>query len=807
MLKNYLRVALRNLRNNKGFSVINIIGLAVGVASCITILLYVQNELSYDRFNKDAGNIYRVHFHAFFNDKDLNMALSCAPLEPTLLRDYPQVVTGTRVAYTGAPVLRYRDKAFSETKFYFVDSTFFDVFSVHFIEGNPKTALTQPNTIVITEAMAKKYFGNENPMGKILNADHRQDYMVTGVVDGFPQNAHFHFNFLVPVWSRPDSRNGLWLSNNYYTYIVLRKGTNAATFQKEMNKGLRKYIGPQLKASTGVTFDQFESSGNKLGFYLQPLTSIHLHSHLDYEISPNSDVTYVWVFSTIAIVILLIACINFMNLATARSEKRAKEVGIRKTLGSSRRRLIAQFMAESMLISLISVAISVGIVELLLPLFNGISGKSLTLGMLDSVYSIPLFVLLAVVVGALAGSYPALYLSSFLPAQVLKSEGGRGNRKSVLRSVLVISQFVVSIVLIVSTFVIYNELSFIRNKNLGFNKEQVVIVNKTDDIGAQIQSFESELGGNLAIRSVSNSTAIPGDQTGDTVFEPEGGSSRNAQDIRTIQCDYNFARTYKITMAEGRFLSREHPSDSGAIVLNQAAVKAFGLKDPVGKTLYSLPSPGQKPQPFVIIGVMKDFNYQSLHQAIRPLGIGLFQRGGFGKFVSVRIVPGNYRRTIAFLQQTWNKYADNEAFDYDFLDQDLNHLYREDIRTDRIAGVFSALAIFIACLGLLGLAAFTTEQRTKEIGIRKVLGASVPELIGLLSSEFAKWVLIANVIAWPLAYLIMDRWLQNFAYKTSINLWIFVASGLIALLIAIATVSSQAIKAATANPIRALRYE
>ncbi len=807
MLKNYLRVALRNLRKNKGFSLINIVGLAVGVACCITILLYVRNELSYDRFNKNADQIYRVHFHAYFNDKDLNMALSCAPLEPTLLRDFPQVVAGTRVAFYGAPVLRYGDKAFSETKFFWVDSTFFDVFTVHFLEGNSNTALTRPNTVVITEAMAKKYFGNEDPMGKILNADHRRDYMVSGVVDGFPENAHFHFDFLASLDTYQDSQNQVWLSNNYYTYIDLRKGTNAAAFQKQMNADLRKYIGPQLKASTGVTFDQFESNGNRLGFYLQPLTSIHLHSHLQYEIAPNSDIAYVWVFSAIAIAILLIACINFMNLATARSQKRAKEVGIRKTLGSSRGRLVAQFMSESMVMSLIAVALGVGIVELLMPLFNDISGKSLTLGIFDNFYAVPLLILLAAGVGALSGIYPAFYLSSFLPAHVLKSEGKKGNRKSVLRSVLVISQFVVSIVLIVSTFMIYSQLRYIQNKNLGFNKDHIVIINKTDDIDSQIQSFESELRSDPAIRSLSNSTDIPGDQSGDNVFNPEGGSSRTAQDIRTIQCDYDFAKTYQMTMAEGRFFSVEHPSDSTAIVLNQASVEAFGLKDPVGKTLNAMPSPGKKPVPYTIIGVVKNFNYQSLHEAIRPLGILLFRSGGFGKFVSVRIAPGDYQGTISFLGSTWKKYADNESFDYEFLDQNLDHLYRTDIRTNRIAGVFSVLAIFIACLGLLGLAAFTTEQRTKEIGIRKVLGASIPELIALLSSEFVKWVIIANVIAWPLAYYVMNRWLQDFAYKTSISLWIFVISGLIALLIALATVSSHAIKAATANPIRSLRYE
>ncbi len=807
MLKNYLFVALRNLRKYKSFSLINIFGLAIGVTCCIVIFLFIRNELSYDRFNKNADRIYRIHFHAFFNGKDVNLAVSAAPLEPTLLRDFPEVVSATRIAKLGFPVLRYKDKAFSEERFYWVDSTFFNVFTLHFLEGNPKTALTQPNTVVITQAMAKKYFGSANAMGKILNMDRKNDYVVTGVVDGFPRNSHFQFDFLGSLTTIPDSRNQIWLSNNYYTYVVLRKGTDPSTFEKKMNEDLRKYIGPQIKSATGVSYNQFESAGNRIGFYLQPLTSIHLHSHLDYEIEPNSDVMYVYIFSAIAFLILLVACINFMNLSTARSERRAKEVGIRKTLGSNRRSLVFQFLSESTLISLIAVFISIGLVELLLPLFNDISGKQLRLGVLDNFYSIPLLILFAVVIGIIAGSYPAFYLSSFIPVKVLKIESRKGNRKSILRSILVITQFAVSIMLFISTFIIYNQLKYIQNKNLGFNKENVIIINRTDDIGSQIDSFKQELLSNTSVLNVCNSTGIPGNQSGDNVFKPEGNSSNDAQDIRTLACDMNFAKTYGINMTEGRFFSKEHPSDSSAVVLNEAAVKALRLKDPVGKVIQNMPGLNRTVQKYVIIGVTNDFNYQSLKEKVQPLILLLFHQGGFGKFTAVRITSGNVHETIQFLEDTWKKYAGNEAFDYNFLDQNLQHLYMADIRTSRIAAVFSIIAIFIACLGLLGLAAFITEQRTKEIGIRKVLGASVPEVIALLSMQFVKWVVIANVIAWPLAYFTMNKWLQNFAYKTSIGFWVFAISGVAALVIALLTVSAHAVKAATANPIKSLRYE
>lgn len=463
-------------------------------------------------------------------------------------------------------------------------------------------------------------------------------------------------------------------------------------------------------------------------------------------------------------------------------------------------------MAESVVTSLIAVFLAVGIVELLLPLFNDISGKDLSMGIFDNLYSIPLLALFAIVVGILAGSYPAFYLSSFIPVHVLKADSSKGNRKSLLRSILVISQFAVSIILFISTFIIYRQLKYVQDKNLGFNKDQVIIINKTDDIGKQIESFKQELLSNPEVISFSNSDGIPGNQIGDDVFEPEGGTSRDAQSLRTIRCDCDFANTYQIKMAAGRFLSKDHPSDSMAVVLNEAAVKALALKDPVGKILVGL-KVNKNPPKFQIIGVMKDFNYESLHEAIRPLAFGMFSHGDFGKFVSVRIAPDNYQNTIAFLDDTWKKYAGNEAFEYNFLDQNLQRLYLSDIRAGKIAATFSVLAILIACLGLLGLAAFITEQRTKEIGIRKVLGASVSEVIALLSAEFAKWVLIANVIAWPLAYYAMNNWLKNFAYRIDISFWIFFASGAMALVVALLTVSTQAVRAATANPVESLRHE
>ena len=807
MLKNNLRIALRNLRKYKAFSLINIVGLAVGTACCILIFLYVKDELSYDKFNKNANRIYRVNLQAKVNNAEINSADSPAPMGAALLNNFPEVEAYTRVRNTSFPVIRYKDKAFSEERFFFADSTFFDVFTIKFLEGNPRTALAKPNSLVLTEATARKYFGNEEPIGKILNADHVRDYQVTGVVKGFPPNSHFHFDFLASMSTYKDSRSPFWLSNNYYTYLLLRKGADPVKLYNEMSKMVKKYVSPQLKLSIGVNIEQFESAGNRYTYNLQPLTSIHLHSHLADEIEPNSDISYVYIFSAIAIAILLIASINFMNLSTARSERRAKEVGIRKTLGSNRGQLVRQFIAESVLLSFISVMLAIVIVELVIPSFNSLSTKQISLNLFNNFFSLPLLAAFAVIVGIIAGSYPAFYLSSFRPAHILKSDSRKGNRKSMLRGGLVIFQFAVSIVLFIGTFIIQDQLNYIQDKNLGFNKEQVVIINKTDDIGKNIESFKRELASYPKVVKVTNSTSIPGNQRGDTAYKIEGTSANQSVDIRVIGCDYNFTNTYDIKMAAGRFFSKEHPSDTMAVVLNQAAVRSFGVSNPVGKNLVEYGKTQDKSINHRIIGVVKDFNFESLHQKIRPLVFRLFASRNFGRFVSVRIAAGDYQNTISFIEKTWKKFAGDQAFDYSFFDQTWSHLYIAEQRTSKVSLVFSVLAIFIACLGLLGLAAFVTEQRTKEIGIRKVLGASMLEIFILLSKEFTKWVVIANVIAWPVAYFIMKNWLNDFAYKVSITPWIFLYSGVLALIIAVFTVSSQVIKAARANPVKSLRYE
>ncbi len=808
MLKNYLRIAIRNLKKYKVYSLINVVGLAIGITCCIVIMLFVTDELSYDRFNKNVDQIYRPTVLGLMNGHDIRSALSPSPMGGAVKHDFPEVIAYTRLHQEGPHVIKYKNRIFTDDKFIWADSTLFDVFSLPFIAGNPKTALTQPNTVVITESTAHKYFGSEDPMGRILNIDKRADYIVTGVIKDIPHNSHFHPDLIGSLTTVPDSRNPNWLSNNYYTYFLLRKGTDPNDFQRKLNEEFLAHAGPQLQAITGVSMEQFLSAGNKYGYALQPLASIHLNSNLDYELEPNSDISYIYIFSAIALAILLIACINFINLATARSEKRAKEVGVRKTLGSPRTHLIGQFMAESVLMSGLAVICAIGIVEVLLPLFNGFANKKMSLDLFNNLSSILLLISLAIVVGIIAGSYPALYLSSFRPIDVLKSDIKKGGTKSIFRNSLVVFQFTISIFLFIGTFVIYSQLNYVQTKNLGFDKEETIVIYRTDDLANQIHSFEDELRSNKDIAAVTNSNGIPGNQSGDSGYWLDGTGVDKIEDIRQIFSDYDFTKTYRLKMAAGRFFSKEHPSDTAAIVVNQAVEKAFGLKNMIGKYLVLPGETKNDERKLKVVGVLKDFNYQSLHEPIHPLVVRLLpQRGFTGQFITARLNPGDHFNSIAFIENVWKKYAGNEAFSFTFLDQNLNRLYTDDQRTNKIAGLFSIIAIFIACLGLLGLAAFVTERRIKEIGIRKTLGASVPEIIFLLSKDFAKWVLIANIIAWPLAYYFMNNWLKNFAYRIDLNPLIFLMSGALALIIALLTVSSQAIKAAKSNPVESLRYE
>ena len=810
MFNNYFKIALRNLSKYKGYSFINITGLAIGIACCIIILLFVQNELSYDRHFPNSDRIYRMTLDGKLGENEFLLAVSASPLGETMVREFPEVEKSTRLFKGGFPVIRYEDKVFSEERFFWADSNFFDVFQLQFIYGDPKTAITDPTSVVITESMAKKYFGETNPMGKYLNLDNRADLMVTGVIRDIPENSHFHFDFVGSLSRYAGlSQNQSFLGNNVYTYIVLKKGADPDELNSKLTQGLKKYIAPQVLQATGLSWEEHQKIGTRYFFLLQPITDIHLHSHLDYEIEPNSDITYVYFFTIIALLILGIACINFMNLSTARSSGRAKEVGIRKTVGSNIKQLITQFLAESVIMSFIAVLIAVLIVQLLLPMFNDLAGKQLSMNYFSSILVIPSLILFSIMVGVLAGSYPAFFLASFKPVAVLGGNIKRGAKGKVLRSGLVILQFSVSIILFIGTFIIGDQLNYIQNRNLGFNKDQLVIIHKTDDIGRFMASFKNDLESNSNVISVTNAGSLPGLTFGSNAFTKQGGSGEDARVIMTMIADYDFAKTLQLEMEEGRYYSPDRVVDTvNSIVINEEAAKVFGLEKPyVGKQIIRMNDSRETSQTLNVIGVLKNFNFESLHIGIRPLAIGVFNSRGFGRYVAVRVNTADLKNTINYMEQTWAKYAGNQTFEYTFFDDDFAKLYETEQRTDSLFTSFAILAIFIACLGLFGLAAYTAEQRTKEIGIRKALGANISTILLLLVKEFTKWVLIANIIAWPIAYYVMNNWLSDFAYRIDISAWTFILSGIVALIISVVTVSSQALKAALSDPVKSLRYE
>lgn len=814
MLKNILNIAIRNLIRYKTFSAINIIGLSMGITCFIALALYVLDELSYDRFNKNADRIYRVCVHSVINGKEMNNSKSAAPTGSTLLRDLPEVESFTRTGYFGEYTMRYNDKIFREGNVYTADSTYFRIFSFPLIYGNPETVLSKPNCIVLTETTSRKYFGAENPVGKSLLVEGKGAFLVTGLMQDFPRKSHFRCSMLLSMCTYPENLDSKWLGLSYVTFILLKPGADPAAVNQKMKRTVMEYVGPQAEAALGVPLSLFMTKGNKYEFFLQPLTSIYLRSQNGYAVDPNtewgdvttSNIAYTYIFGAVAIFILLIAVINFMNLSTARSEKRAKEVGIRKTLGSGRGRLIWQFISESVLTSSISVMLALLILPAVIGLFNKLTQKDLGLEYFNNIYTIPALIVFTLLVGIIAGSYPAFYLSSFQPGHILKKGDTRGKRKHYLRSALVIVQFAISITLIIGMIIIKSQLEYIQNKDLGFNKEYLLSIPNANVLGNKLKTYKEELLKNPDISFVSNASVMfaPGVPGNGYLYEKRTGADPIS--FQYLDVDEDFLKTFDIKMKEGRFFEKDFPADTSSVIINEAGVKECAAINPVGKDLTMIGNHNDS-KTYRIAGVVNNFNYESLHQEIRPLALHLGPVKQPGSILYIRINSKNIKQTISFIRSTWEKFTEGENCYFIFIDRYLAKLYSLEEKTNIITTAFSILAIFIACLGLFGLAAFVTEQRVKEIGIRKVLGASVMEIVILLSKEFTKWVILANIIAWPAAYYVMHNWLQDFAYRVNIAWYVFVLAGVIALIIALATVSYQAVKAALANPVKSLKYE
>lgn len=816
MLRNYFKIAIRNLSNHKFYSFINITGLAVSVTCCILISLFVIDELSYDKFYKDGDQLYRTKRHGKYGDNEFHMATAPAPFAKALENEIPEIERAVRFRNWGSYLVKtpQMTESYKESTLVFADPGVFELFGLTVISGNGKEALTKPMSIALSETVARKYFGSTDIAGETIILDGDEEYQIGAVYNDFPDNSHLDFDFMMTMLDMESSKNDVWLSNNFYTYFKVREGVDLVALEKKINDMSEAHMGPQLEKFTGHTMEEFKSAGNYMTFELQPIDEVYLRSNFTFDLGKTGDITYVYLFMVVAIFILVIACINFMNLSTARSANRAKEVGVRKVLGSFKSHLVRQFLTESILISIVAFILSVALVSLCLPFFNQLANKSLALPQND-----PTFYLLllgaALVVGFLAGIYPAFFLSSFKPVNVLKGKLSLGSKSGLIRSGLVVFQFFISILLLIGTATVYKQLGFIQNKKLGFDKEQVIMIGDAYMLGDQLKPFKEELLKLSFVKDASVSGFVPvsGYNRNDNTFWNEGEepTQDNLVNMQFWSVDPDYVQTMGFNLISGRNFDENLASDSSAIILNETAFKSYGLEK--GKenwiqtfafnSVTNTPIEGEF-EKFKVIGVIEDFHYESMRQPIGNLALKLGRSSGV---ISVRLNTSNYSDAISGIEEIWKKFAPQLPYTYKFLDSEFGEMYETETRLARVFTVFAVLAIFIGCLGLFALAAFMADQRTKEIGIRKVMGASVKGIVLMLSKEFSKLIIIAFVLAVPLAWWGINEWLGGYSYKIDIGIEIYLFSGLIAFIIAWITVGYQAIKAATSNPVKSLRNE
>jgi putative ABC transport system permease protein len=801
MFRNYLKSALRNIRKQKGYSFLNISGLALGMACSILIIFYIQHELSYDRFHENADRIYRISMEGRLGGEFMKVAPTPTPLAPSLLIKYPEVVKAARIRKSDAVSVEFADKKFIESAIVYADPGVFDVFTFPLLRGDVKTALARPYTVVLTERTAKKYFGLEDPIGKFLKFDNQYDFAVTGVIRDISPNSHLKFDVAYSMetfFARRPSLRDTWLSDiSGYTYVLLDRRTAQKPLEAKLPGLVEEKMGKVLKAIKGT-----------IRLYLEPLTSIHLRSKLRWEFGGNGDILYIYIFAAIAVIILAIACINFMNLATARSARRAREVGIRKVVGACRRDLVGQFLGESTSTSLLALIVSLVFVQLALPLFKSISGIELRLGAGELAWLVPMFFGLALFVGFAAGSYPAIYLSAFQPVKALKGGPGGSEAKSGsvrFRRLLVVGQFALSIAMITGTWIIGDQIRYMKNKDIGFQKEQVLGIRTSDQkILKALDSIKSRLKEIPGVLEISATSFVPGAGQSTNAVVPEGFEGDTSALYRAIFADADFVRTMGMEIAKGRDFSKDMLSDAqDSILINETAVRKLGWDNPVGKTIKIAKGVFQY-ETKTVVGVVRDFNYASLRDTLEPLFIS---NEIDLTFLVVKLKTNNMSRLIGEIRKAWTTISPGSLFDYFFIDELFDAQYRSEERLNKIFSSFSLIAIAIASLGLFGLASYMAERRKKEVGIRKVLGASLGEVVGLLAKEFLKLVGLAALIAWPIAYFAMNVWLRGFAYRTQINLRTFAVSALAALAIAFLTVSYQAVRAALADPVDSLKYE
>ncbi len=806
MLKSYFKIGWRNLLRNKGLFAINIAGLAIGLATCLMIMMFIIDELSYDRYNEKADQIVRVVLKGKVNGEIIKEAVTAAPVGSTLKNEFPEVLDATRLRRVGTPKIAYRGNTL-KNPVAFVDPNFFTVFTLPFIQGNPQTALLFPNSIVITKEQAEKYFGSEDPINKLLEfKDTKEQYKVTGIIEKVPSNSHFHFDLFASMEGLAHSKEDKWLESNYFTYVVLEKGTDLNKFEAKMPDIIKKYMGPQV-TQLGMTLEKFQESGNEIGLFIQPLTDIHLFSDFTgtSELEAGGDINSLYIFGAVALFMLLIACINFMNLSTAGATKRSKEVGVKKVLGSQKSQLVYQFLVESFIATAGAMVLGLLIVTVCLPLFNQLSGKELDVTFLLKPKVLITLLGAGLIIGLISGSYPAFFLSSIKPITALKNKFSNGGKSKGIRSVLVVFQFVISVTLILAIIVVSQQMSYIQDKNIGYNRDQRIVIRESYLLGANENVFKNQLLTDPRIESVTRSAFIPAGPTDNNMTSVwVGDNKENFRRTVIYGIDSSYISTMGMQLTTGRNFLEGLESENDKVIVNEALIRAFSLQgNPLGQRINQRTDNDGGFNSLTIVGVIKDFHFRSLHEPIAPL---MMLNNPYGGLI-LKTKTLEMADLISSINEKWLAFHVEEPFTYALLDELYNETYLAEQKMGDILKIFGLLTIFVACLGLVGLITFTAEQRVKEIGIRKVLGANVGEIASLLSKDLLVLIAISFIIAFPLGFYLMNKWLQDFAYRIEIQWWIFVLAGLTTLLIALFTMSFKTINAALVNPVESLRSE
>lgn len=807
MLKNFFKIAVRNLQKNKLYTLINVGGLAISIAVCTLILLFVQGETSYDNYHPNGDNLYRLALDRLYPDHISRYAVTPANMAKQAHEDFPEVTNFIRLWKSFNSVnIQLEDQNYLETNFMGAESNFFDIFGIKLIQGDPSNVFEVQNAVVLTESTATKYFGKADPMGKILKGAFG-DLIVTGISEDVPENTHFHYDLLINIQSLQFLQQPNFVNFSVYNYLELQAGTDHIAFEARLEEIVEKYASGQIERTQGISFADYKASGNGYHYYLQPVKDIHLTSQLEAEIEPNGNITYIYIFVSISIFVLALAAVNFVNLATARSTERSREVGIRKVLGSYKKQLISQFLVESMLISMMGTLLGIGLVYLTMPYFNDLAQKQIAFDLLSNPYFIPGFLGFAIFIGLAAGIYPAFVLSSFNPAVVLKGKVISGQRGTWVRNGLVVFQFWISIVLICCTLIVNDQMQYLQNKELGFDRKNTLVIDQAFSL-PNAKTFKERVLKVPGVQMVGATSAMPGAG----VFFGSSFKVAGMDENVALNCavfDESYIATMGMHVKEGRGFDLEY-QDSLSLILNEKAVAALGIEgNPLGKRVSNITGAnGQNNSEYTVVGVLSDYNYRSLHTEITPMAVFSDQSSqAFVSSIPVKVQSNNLQQTVASIQGIWDEMVPNSAFTFEFLDENLAQLYNTEERSGYLFLVFASIAIAIACIGLFGLAAYIVGNRVKEIGVRKVLGASSASVVFMLLKDFNKLILIALVVAVPVTVLIMRSWLEGFAYYQEIRPEIFVFGGLLALLVAWVTVSYQSIKAAVANPIKALRSD